>query len=61
MSSPSVVILKKPELDAILATAFSPELRNPRYLAEVKVEKMTKRGVLLATMVMQVRSGGLLR
>ena len=56
MSSPTVVILRKPELDALLVTAFSPELRNPKYLAELKLDVVTVRGVQIATMVMQVMS-----
>ena len=40
--------------DALLATAFSPELRNPRLMAEMKIDLVTRRGVQLSTMVMQV-------
>ena len=50
----SGVALRKPELDALLATAFSPELRNPRLMAEMKIDLVTRRGVQLSTMVMQV-------
>ena len=56
-SGPSVggvAVLRKPELDALLATAFSPELRNPRLMAEMKIDLVTRRGVQLSTMVMQV-------
>jgi hypothetical protein len=48
------IALRKPELDALLATAFSPELRNPRVMAEMKLDMVTRRGVQLSTMVMQV-------
>ena len=47
-------VLRKPELDAFLATALSPELRNPGYLAEMRLEMVTVRGVHLATMFVQV-------
>ena len=58
--SGSAPVLRKPELDAILATAFSPELRNPRYMSELKMEKLTKRGVSLGTLVVQGLEMGLL-
>ena len=51
MTSPGFAVMRKPELDAILATAFSPELGNPRYLAELKLDMVTKRGIQLATLV----------
>ena len=54
MSSPTLVILRKPELDALLVTAFSQELRSPKYLSELKLEVVTVRGIQIATMVMQV-------
>ena len=46
-------VLRKPELDAFLATAMSPELRNVAYLAEMKLEMVTIRGVHLAALFMQ--------
>ncbi len=52
-SSGAGVALRKPELDAVLATAFSPELRNPRVMAEMKLDLVTRRGVQLSTMLMQ--------
>lgn len=54
MTSPEHLVLSKPELDAVLATAFSPELRDPRFMAEMKLPVVTKRGVEIATLVMQV-------
>ena len=47
-------VLRKPELDAFLATAMSPELRNVTYLAEMRLEMVTIRGVHLAAIFMQV-------
>ncbi len=55
MTCQAYVVLSKPELDALLATAFSPELRDPRMLQELKVDFVTKRGIEISTMVMQVR------
>ena len=49
----SFIVLRKPELDAMLATAFSPELRHPKLLAEIKLDFITQRSVQLATMLMQ--------
>merc|ERR1711962_1329590 len=46
-------VLRKPELDAFLATAMSPELRNVTYLAEMRLEMATIRGVHLAAIFMQ--------
>ena len=48
-------VLRKPELDAFLATAMSPELRDVAYLAELKLEMVTIRGVHLAALFMEVR------
>lgn len=50
----SVPVLRKPELDAFLATAMSAELRNVAYLAEMRLEMVTIRGVHLAAIFMQV-------
>ena len=47
-------VLKKPELDAFLVTALSPELYNIDYLAQLKLEMVTIRGVHLASLFMQV-------
>ena len=49
-----VAVLRKPELDAFLATALCPELRNAAFLTEMRLEMVTVRGVHLATMFMQV-------
>ena len=48
-------ILRKPELDAFLATALCPELRDAAYVTEMRLEMVTVRGVHLATMFMQVK------
>lgn len=55
MASPSFPVLRKPELDAFLATAFSPEMGDPRYLSDMRLDMVTPRGVQLATLFMQVR------
>ncbi len=55
ITSQSYAILSKPELDALLATAFSPELRHSRVIDELKVELVTRRGIEISTMVMQVK------
>ena len=47
-------VLRKPEVDAFLATAISPELYNVNYLAGLKLEMVTIRGVHLAALFMQV-------
>ena len=47
-------VLKKPELDAFLVTALSPELYNIEYLAQLKLQMVTIRGVHLASLFMQV-------
>ena len=47
-------VLRKPELDAFLATAMSPELRDVGFLAEMRLEMVTVRGVHLASLFMQV-------
>merc|ERR1719427_955080 len=46
-------ILRKPELDAFLVTAFSPELMDADYLARAKLDLVTSRGVQLAALFMQ--------
>ena len=45
-------ILRKPELDAFLVTAFSPELGDAEYLAKMKLDLVTPRGVQLASLFM---------
>lgn len=47
-------VLRKPEVDAFLATAISPELYNVDYLAGLRLEMVTIRGVHLASLFMQV-------
>jgi len=46
-------ILRKPELDAFLVTAFSPELLDTEYLARMKLDLVTSRGVQLAALFME--------
>lgn len=53
MTASKFPVLRKPELDAFLATAFSPELADVNYLADMKLEMVTIRGVQLATLFMQ--------
>lgn len=48
------ILFSRAEFDAVLATAFSPELRNPRHLADMKLDLITKNGVQLATIITQV-------
>ena len=55
MTNQHLAVLRKPELDALLATAFSPELGNPAFLSELKLDMVTKRGVQLATLINQVK------
>ena len=45
-------ILRKPELDAFLVTAFSPELGDAEYLAKMKLDLVSPRGVQLASLFM---------
>ena len=40
MSFTDKKILRKPELDAFIAQAFSPELMNAHYLQELQVNKI---------------------
>merc|ERR1711974_210847 len=44
---------RKPELDAFLVTAFSPELRDDAFLDELVLENVTIRGVRLSMLFMQ--------
>ncbi|KAK7793934.1 hypothetical protein R5R35_007700 [Gryllus longicercus] len=53
ISFPDKKILRKPELDAFIAQAFSPELMNAHYLQELQLPLVTSRGVQLAAMFMQ--------
>ena len=46
-------LLKKPELDSFLITAFSPELMDADYLARSKLDLITPRGIQLATLFME--------
>lgn len=46
-------LLRKPELDSFLITAFSPELLDADYLARSKLDLITPRGVQLATLFME--------
>ena len=46
-------LLRKPELDSFLITAFSPELMDADYLARSKLDLITPRGVQLATLFME--------
>ena len=46
-------VLRKPELDAFLVTACSPELCDPEYLAKMKLDLVTTRGVQLASLFME--------
>lgn len=46
-------ILRKPELDAFLVTAFSPELQDTEYMAKMKLDLVTPRGVQLAALFME--------
>ena len=46
-------ILRKPELDAFLVTAVSPELMDTEYLAKMKLDLVTSRGVQLAALFME--------
>ncbi|KAJ9598878.1 hypothetical protein L9F63_026588 [Diploptera punctata] len=53
MSFTDKKILRKPELDAFIAQAFSPELMNAHYLQELQLPVVTSRGVQLAALFMQ--------
>ncbi|XP_046419982.1 constitutive coactivator of PPAR-gamma-like protein 1 homolog isoform X1 [Neodiprion fabricii] len=47
-----VKILRRQELDAFIAQAFSPELMNAQYLQDLQLPLVTSRGVQLATLFM---------
>lgn len=53
VTSPDRNILTRPELDAFLATAFSPHLVNVDYTQELVLPGIHLRGVYLATLFMQ--------
>jgi len=53
MSFTDKKILRKPELDAFIAQAFSPELMNAHYLQELQLPMVSSRGVQLAALFMQ--------
>ena len=46
-------VLRKPELDSFLITAFSPELLDVSYLARAKLDLLTPRGLQLAALFME--------
>ena len=46
-------ILRKPELDAFIVTAFSPELMDTDYMAKMKLDLVTPRGAQLAALFME--------
>ncbi|XP_015437521.1 PREDICTED: constitutive coactivator of PPAR-gamma-like protein 1 homolog isoform X1 [Dufourea novaeangliae] len=47
-----IKILRRQELDAFIAQAFSPELMNAQYLQDLQLPLVTSRGVQLATLFM---------
>lgn len=53
VTSPDRNILTRPELDAFLATAFSPHIVNVDYTQELVLPGIHLRGVYLATLFMQ--------
>ncbi|XP_012135651.1 constitutive coactivator of PPAR-gamma-like protein 1 homolog isoform X2 [Megachile rotundata] len=50
--SDKIKILRRQELDAFIAQAFSPELMNTQYLQDLQLPLVTSRGVQLATLFM---------
>ncbi|XP_020294477.1 constitutive coactivator of PPAR-gamma-like protein 1 homolog isoform X2 [Pseudomyrmex gracilis] len=50
--SDKIKILRRQELDAFIAQAFSPELMNAQYLQDLQLSLVTSRGVQLATLFM---------
>ena len=52
-NAPSFPVIRKPELDAFLATALAPELRDQQFLDDLTLEVVTLRGVKLGTLLMQ--------
>ena len=53
VNAPSFPVIRKPELDAFLATALAPELRDQQFLDDLTLEVVTLRGVKLGTLFMQ--------
>ena len=53
LNAPSFPVIRKPELDAFLATALAPELRDQQFLDDLTLEVVTLRGVKLGTLFMQ--------
>ena len=53
VNSPSYPVIRKPELDAFLATALAPELRDQQFLDDLTLDILTLRGVKLGTLFMQ--------
>lgn len=47
------LILRKPELDAFIVTAFSPDLMNAEFTQDLKIQMVSTRAVQLATLFMQ--------
>ncbi|CAB3362557.1 Hypothetical predicted protein [Cloeon dipterum] len=52
MSHTDQPILRKQELDALIAQAFSPELINANFLQDLQLPRLNVRGVQLAALVM---------
>ncbi|XP_006619417.1 constitutive coactivator of PPAR-gamma-like protein 1 [Apis dorsata] len=50
--SDKIKVLRRWELDAFIAQAFSPELMNAQYLQDLQLPLVTSRGVQLATLFM---------
>ncbi|KAK6635083.1 hypothetical protein RUM44_000332 [Polyplax serrata] len=46
-------ILTKPELDAFIVTAFSPDLMNTEFIQDLQLQMVSSRAVQLATLFMQ--------
>ena len=53
VNAPSFPVIRKPELDAFLATALAPELRDQQFLDDLTLEVVTIRGIKLGTLFMQ--------
>ena len=53
VNAPSFPVIRKPELDAFIATALAPELRDQQFLDDLTLEVVTLRGVKLGTLFMQ--------
>ncbi|XP_059487987.1 constitutive coactivator of PPAR-gamma-like protein 1 [Neocloeon triangulifer] len=52
MSHTEKPILRKQEMDALIAQAFSPELMNANFLQDLQLPRLNVRGVQLAALVM---------